>query len=166
MALHDDLLKQAKHLAKKEPRKPQQASLRRSVSTTYYALFHLLVDDAGRLFAGGSVPAGLRDLVKRAFQHGAMQEASRAFSQNLPSHVKQVVAVASPDLQEVAAAFVTLQEARHQADYDLSRYFTRRETLQLIQRAENAFQAWTRLRKQPEAKVYLSSLLLWRCWKR
>lgn len=166
MALHDDLLKQAKHLAKKEPRKPQQASLRRSVSTAYYALFHLLVDDVGRLFAGGSVPAGLRDLVKRAFQHGAMQEASKAFSQNLPVHVKQVIAIASPDLQEVAATFVTLQEARHRADYDLSRYFTRREALELVQNTEDAFQVWTRIRKQPEAKVYVSALLLWRCWKR
>ena len=166
MALHDNLLEQAKHLARKEPRKPRQASLRRSVSTAYYALFHLLVDDAGRLFADGSVPAGLRDLVKRAFQHGAMRDASMAFSGNLPGHVQRVVPIASPELRRVAASFVELQEARHQADYDLSRYFTRRETLQLIQRTESAFQAWTTLRKSPEAKVYMSALLLWRCWKR
>ena len=43
MAFADDLLKQAFLLLNKEPRTPTQASLRRSVSTAYYALFHLLI---------------------------------------------------------------------------------------------------------------------------
>jgi hypothetical protein len=38
----NDLLEQARHLANREPRRPKQASLRRAVSTAYYALFHLL----------------------------------------------------------------------------------------------------------------------------
>ena len=50
MSLQQDLLRQARHLATKEPRRPSQASLRRAVSAAYYALFHLLVDEAiGRL---------------------------------------------------------------------------------------------------------------------
>ncbi len=44
MSLSRDLLKQARILARKEPKKPLQASLRRSVSASYYAIFHLLVD--------------------------------------------------------------------------------------------------------------------------
>ena len=43
MTVHDDLLAQALHLASKEPRRPRQASLRRSVSASYYAVYHLLV---------------------------------------------------------------------------------------------------------------------------
>ncbi len=45
MAFADDLLEQAYHLANKDAQ-PTQASLRRAVSTAYYALFHLLIDDA------------------------------------------------------------------------------------------------------------------------
>jgi hypothetical protein len=47
-SLHDQLLAQAWLLAKKEPKRPLQASLRRAVSAAYYAVFHLLVDAGGR----------------------------------------------------------------------------------------------------------------------
>lgn len=43
-----NLLAQAKLLATKEQSRPKQASLRRSVSAAYYALFHLLVDASAR----------------------------------------------------------------------------------------------------------------------
>jgi hypothetical protein len=46
MAYHDDLLQQSLLLVHKEPRNPKQASLRRAVSTAYYALFHLLISEA------------------------------------------------------------------------------------------------------------------------
>lgn len=42
MPFPKDLLEQARHLANREPKRPKQASLRRAVSTAYYALFHLL----------------------------------------------------------------------------------------------------------------------------
>jgi hypothetical protein len=38
MSFADDLLEQAYHLANRESKKPKQASLRRAVSTAYYAL--------------------------------------------------------------------------------------------------------------------------------
>jgi uncharacterized protein (UPF0332 family) len=41
MALAEDLLEQAFLLLNKESKNPKQASLRRAVSTAYYALFHL-----------------------------------------------------------------------------------------------------------------------------
>ena len=46
MALASDLLEQAYHLACREPKRPRQASLRRAVSTSCYALFHLLISEA------------------------------------------------------------------------------------------------------------------------
>jgi uncharacterized protein (UPF0332 family) len=45
MAFPDDLLEQAQHLAQREPKVPKQASLRRAVSTAYYAPFHLLITE-------------------------------------------------------------------------------------------------------------------------
>ena len=54
MSLPRDLLAQATLLATKEPRRPRQASLRRSVSASHYALFHLLVDTAARRLVSGN----------------------------------------------------------------------------------------------------------------
>lgn len=48
MAFAEDLLVQACNLARRERTKPKQASLRRAVSTAYYAPFHLLIKDAVR----------------------------------------------------------------------------------------------------------------------
>ena len=45
MAFADDLLKDAYHLAARGGNNPKQSSLRRAVSTAYYALFHLLIAD-------------------------------------------------------------------------------------------------------------------------
>jgi hypothetical protein len=69
VSLHRDLLEQAGHLAKREPKKPRQASLRRAISAAYYALFHLLVDQAGRLMVSGSQRIDLRYRLQRAFRH-------------------------------------------------------------------------------------------------
>lgn len=76
MGLSQDLLDLADHLSRKEPRKPKQASLRRAVSTAYYALFHLLIEDATKHWSGhGNSRAGLA----RAFEHANMDRASGAF---------------------------------------------------------------------------------------
>ena len=45
MAYHNDLLEQAIDLIHYKPSDPNQAALRRAVSTAYYALFHLLISE-------------------------------------------------------------------------------------------------------------------------
>ena len=72
MALASDLLEQAYHLARREPKRPRQASLRRAVSTSYYALFHLLISEATLNWRQSSQRAALG----RYFQHGSMAKAS------------------------------------------------------------------------------------------
>lgn len=57
MGFGEDLLKQADHLATYEGVKPTQAALRRAVSTAYYALFHLLTEDASQRWNGSSAAA-------------------------------------------------------------------------------------------------------------
>jgi len=52
MGLAQDLLQQADHLATYEGVNPTQAGLRRSVSTAYYALFHLLIETRRATMAG------------------------------------------------------------------------------------------------------------------
>ena len=71
MAFAQDLLKQAFHLLNKESKNPTQASLRRSVSTAYYALFHLLIQEASANWSR----ADTRDYLARAFEHRTMKQA-------------------------------------------------------------------------------------------
>ncbi len=165
MSLHSELLKQARFLARKEPKKPTQASLRRSVSTSYYALFHLLVDDATRLMLSGTARAPLRDGLARAFNHTAMKDAAAAFGRN-PIQPKLAALLNGEPVQgplvDVADAFIELQEARHDADYNRARRFTRQETLDFVDQADQAFRDWSRVRGTLQADTFLTGLLAYR----
>ena len=165
MSLHTDLLAQAKHLARLDPRRPRQASLRRAVSTAYYALFHLLTHEATSTLI--AVPA-VRGRFSRAFEHGDMKSASKAFANPQPNKLADLTAgVQVPaDLQAIAATFVALQEARHEADYNVRRTFTRLEVINLVDQVDLAFQRWRGQRSDPAARMYLAALLLWKKWGR
>ena len=67
--------------------------------------------------------------------------------------------VVSADLAKVAETFVELQDARHEADYDHARGWTKQEALDLVRRAEEAFAAWGRARGNQDACAYLVALL-------
>jgi len=166
LSLPKDLLDQAGHLVRREPKRPKQASLRRAISTAYYALFNLLVDDASRFLISGTAPHrdALRKSVRRAFAHGDMKSVSKSFGGGTaPSEWSAAVGGAVPaDLKIVAEAFFELQEARHEADYDMRRTYTRREAEELVRRSEEAFKAWSRCRKSPAAEAYRAALLLHR----
>ena len=65
MSLADDLLSQANRLAAASTGRPRQADLRRAVSASYYALFHLLIGDAVQRLnpqpaPGAAEPGGAR----------------------------------------------------------------------------------------------------------
>ncbi len=168
MSLHADLLEQAKHLLRKEPRRPKQASLRRAVSAAYYALFHLLVHESSKRLISGAAHDRLRALTVRAFEHGTMKQASRAFaSGGPPPNLQAVLPHGAPaEIREIADVFIDLQTARHSADYDVTRTLTRHEAQTLVDQVEAAFQSWQTVREGPEARVYLAALLLWRQWSR
>lgn len=70
MGVAHDLLQQADYLAGYEGTNPSQTSLRRAVSTAYYALFHLLIEDAASRWSG---PPESRTGLERGFQHGSMK---------------------------------------------------------------------------------------------
>ena len=165
MSLADDLLEQAEHLAGREPRRPKQASLRRAISTAYYALFHLLVGEAVSRVVTGTE---LRHLVARAFGHTEMKKACQIFArgQLLPHLAAVARSPVPPDLQLVAGTFVALQEARHLADYNTGRRFTRTDVLRHLRDAQDAFRAWDRVKVQPITQVYLVALLVGDRWNR
>ena len=83
MSLPDDLLKQAKKLATMEKKRPQQASLRRAVSTAYYALFHLLCEDGAKRISPNT-PVRLSHAIRRSITHGDMKSAAKGINQPTP----------------------------------------------------------------------------------
>jgi len=162
MPYPDQLLEQAKHLANREKKRPRQASLRRAVSTAYYALFHLLIHEATLNWK----KVDQRALLARFFEHGKMKTASekqvgeckRYINSNPPPPP-------SPDLdcamhlQRVADTFFQAQQQRHTADYDNSTTWTRTDVITLIDGVDAAFRSWRTIREKPTAQAYLISLL-------
>ncbi|WP_374446772.1 hypothetical protein, partial [Stella sp.] len=113
MTLSVDLLEQSRHLLGREKKKPRQASLRRSISSAYYGLFHYLIEEAILTFPRH--PSGLRSKVARGFQHATMREACRLFSKDIPfdnSLSKLVVNPLDDRIKNIAATFVELQQSR------------------------------------------------------
>jgi len=164
-----DLLGQARRLALHDPRRPRAANLRRAISSAYYALFHHLLESGSTLLVGTQASDWpFVAFVARAFDHGAIKSACRSFTQTPPGVVSQLWANlgggANVDMQFVAGAVIDLQEQRHEADYDLAQSFSRTEVLAVIQQAENAINAWERLRQNQRDLARLATLvmLLWK----
>jgi hypothetical protein len=165
LRLSRDLLELADHLARRERRRPRQSSLRRSVSTTYYALFHFLVDQSTRgLFGGSPQTSALRVAAARAFQHGDMRRACTRFRSSVLGRPPGAARSGSPnvpsEVRSLAEAFVVTQEERHKADYDTGARFTRSQALALVQRAREDMNAWMRARNTPVAERFLLDLLI------
>jgi len=162
--LHKELLVQASYLATREPKKPRQASLRRAISSAYYALFHLLLYEATHLLFPSS-PLGLRERASRAFSHGEAKSVCKEWAQGNGVDGLTVDPIEN-ELKDVAAALVDLQELRHKADYDLAETFDRHEVLEAIKKVENAMNSWTAVKPHSNAKVFLSALLLHGTWSK
>lgn len=121
---------QSSLLAKRSPKKPRQADLKRAVSSTYYALFHrLCLLNADSLIGTGTARSDKAWIqVYRAIDHGQAKKRCRsAQDKNFPDAIKNF-----------AAAFVSLQELRHRADYDPLHSFTKSEVLNFVDTARSA----------------------------
>ena len=122
-----DLIATARGLAESGP---SQANLRRAVSTAYYAVFHCLAGTAADLLIGGSRSEAWHQ-VYRALEHGSAKTACRN---------KQAMERFPREVQCFADTFVTLQQARHQADYafEVEDLYEEQKVLADIDKAENA----------------------------
>ncbi|MCG3200028.1 MAG: hypothetical protein GHCLOJNM_04557 [bacterium] len=164
MSYHDDLLTLAKQLLSGSAGDPNEARRRRAVSTAYYALFHLLIDETSSEIARDEK---VRSRVKRGFDHSTMKEASSSFEGGtLPEHIKGLPGGdrVPEDLRRIASLFRELQEGRHRADYDLAETFTPTDAKDLVDKAEEAFLKWRDVRKTDSARLYLYTLIFGRLW--
>jgi len=150
MSFAQDLLEQAEHLANRDGANPKQASLRRAVSTAYYALFHLLIDEA----VGHWSVARHRGRLARTFDHGSMK---RVCDDYVKSFYKAGKPASELLLKEVAQTFSELQLRRHTADYDNSYVWTRALAQEWIDRTGIAFTYWDTIRTQDESQDFLLS---------
>lgn len=155
MAFADHLIEQAQLLANLDKKRPRQASLRRAVSTAYYAVFHLLTTAA---VANWKKPRQ-RAALARAFEHRKMNDAcTRTRNKSFPNPNQPSVR----HLRAIADAFVRLQQYRHTADYDNSKKWTRTEVLAHIELAAAAFDSWKTVAKETIAEDFLLQLLIQR----
>lgn len=122
----DDWLATAERLARQEQRRPKQVSLRRAISTAYYALFHALSKMCADELVGVTWPD--RKLWARAYRSLDHVETKKAF---LKPEIRQL----GTSVEEIGGAFISLQEERHAADYDPGFLPGRKSTLDLIAQA-------------------------------
>jgi hypothetical protein len=157
MAIAEDLLTLASRLASPAQGEPEQASFRRSISTAYYALFHLLVQDAVQSWTGTSTA---RFGLERKFEHKIMKEVSNSVLRSSWRGWSTPPPEVPVELQIVAKTFVTLQDARQQADYDNAKVWVSIDARNKVADARIAFHNWAEIRTHPAANEYLLSLLI------
>lgn len=94
-------------------------SCRRAVSSCYYALFHCLARECANLLIGGEgsnrSPEAWNQ-VYRSLEHGHAKQscANKAMIRKFPKGI-----------EDFSNAFVTMQQKRHEADYDPSATFAK-----------------------------------------
>jgi|ERR1700722_17203489 len=155
MAYHDDLIQHAIFLSDfNTPKEPKQVDLRRAVSAAYYGLFHLLTTEAAQNWKHESQ----RDRFARMFDHGRMKTCcSKVSSRPLPLDPAEIPI--ATDLKFVADSFIKLQQARHDADYDKARVWSRTQVWDMIADAKDAMTAWSNIREERMAQDYLLDLM-------
>jgi len=142
---------------------PRNADLRRAVSAAYYALYHHVVGLAVNHAIPDGKPAEQAEL-SRLFTHAAVKTvceqitsarpppASRA---NLLGPLKTNVA-----LRDAALAFVPLQQARHDADYNHQAAFSRAGVLTLVDSARDAIKKLDLVTGTRDGQTFLALIML------
>jgi hypothetical protein len=155
--LADELLDQAKVLLTLPP---NQANLRRAVSTAYFSVFHLLIRATVSMWSYSPQRARLG----RLFEHKRMKEISGATLTKV-GQIGDFGGFQSANdaqreaLRTVARNFINLQQARHRADYDLHKPLDAAQASLLVDEANAAFESWRIAQDSEHARDYLFSLL-------
>jgi uncharacterized protein (UPF0332 family) len=171
MSLVEELLEHAQFLASLDEQTTSQANIRRAISASYYAVFHLLSAAVAEQVSPG-FPAGLRECTQRALSHSQMFNVAKAFSQQGQKTVKSLPKgfvlpdPISAELASIASDFQELQEARHAADYDVLRKFDPVDAISYVQEAEKVFKDWETEKHSKNAPVFLAALIFGKDWNK
>jgi len=146
LGLADELLEDAHFLADKGVTDQRQTVMRRSISTAYYAAFHLFIED----FVEHWEFPDQRARLGRMFGHGKMRTGFTPNKKN-PKPVEQA-------LQDVITAFSELQKDRERADYDSGWRLVETDVRNAIQLAEDVFAKWRKIKDEDIARHHLLSM--------
>lgn len=147
--------------------RPQNAKLRRSISTAYYSLFSLLAKDAATVMVGSGDnrnAIALRSYVMRAMSHKVIREVCKGFANRNPSYkIKEALGSYDipEDLVDVATICHDLQYWRHEADYNLIRIFAKSDAINAYEKADEAHRKWQAIKDDKATKVFLVSLVIY-----
>ena len=124
-----DLIETAKDLTRAKSGKPRQASLRRAISTIYYALFHCLARTCADMVVGGRGANRSKFAWRQAYR--ALQHRTARSRCEHQQRIKNF----PNDIQDFASVFVEMQDKRHRADYDPDEVSYKSEVLEDIDEA-------------------------------
>lgn len=145
----DHLIAVARQLALLEPARPRQATLRRAVSTAYYAAFHAVCRLCGDELVGWTTPWPDYGAAYRAVDHAAFKAARNAKQVDLGKSIYAIL-----------DTLVDMRERRESADYDPQPLgLTRQSVLFTIGSAEQTISAIRGL-PAPDRKALAVALVL------
>ena len=147
MGLADELLEDAHFLADKGIADRRPSQMRRSISTAYYAVFHLFVGD----FVQHWEFPDQRARLGRMFSHGLMRTGFAPRDKKNPTPLEK-------ELIDVIASFEQLQSYRHRADYDTGWNLVETDVRDSITLADNVFDKWRKIRGEDIARHHLLSM--------
>ena len=138
------------------------ASLRRAVSTAYYAVFHTVLRSAADELVGASArESGAYSTLYRAFAHRRVADiCGELLKPNLRSDVRRSLGreSVSEAAKSFAWAFIELQNRRHDADYDPIDRQTAANTEENVLLAELAVACWADI--SPRERLDILALML------
>jgi hypothetical protein len=144
----EDLLDIASSLALRESGRPKQTSLRRAVSSAYYALFHAISERCAKTlitFAGEGSDWDIYALVYRTLDHAT---AKRVLQQ-----ARDLRGLGS-QITRIGEIFTKLQDARITADYDPRPFLLgRADVLELVAQAREASELTSALPRDQARKL-------------
>lgn len=147
MGLADELFEDAHFLADKGVTDQRQALMRRSISTAYYAAFHLFIED----FVEHWEFPDQRARLGRMFGHSKMCTGFTPKDKKSPTPAERA-------LQDVITAFSQLQKDRERADYDSGWRPVETDVRNAIRLAEDVFAKWRKIKDEDIARYHLLSM--------
>lgn len=156
-------------LAQSPPSLNTEAELRRSVSTAYYAVFHLIVDSAiSKLIPDENTPA--QNFARRVPTHTALKatcaslvaRGGQATPIDVPKQWKEAgcSGPVDPALSSFAENVIALHAGRERADYDLGVVFPPLDAEMLLVKATAVFAAVGDGLPEPQWTLFLTTILL------
>lgn len=152
-----DLIEIAEFLTTRDKLRPREASLRRAISTAYYALFNRLAELCADELVGWGKPWEAFSPIYRSLDHGY---ALKILSERTADRSHAL----GRDIERLGAMFRELQAAREWADYnrepnpdsretEAGRRFSREQTRELVANAREAIAIIESLDKSARLKL-------------